>query len=96
MFQFFVKVGARDTGATGQFAWWDISGGIGRDGTIASTAIIGTNVTNTGNSGGNSAGWTCVVQAENATNGALQILVSAPAGTGPVRFAASVQMIRVA
>lgn len=96
MFQFFVKVGARDTGATGQFAWWDISGGIGRDGTIASTAIIGVNVTNTGNSGGNSAGWTCVVQAENVTNGALQILVSAPAGTGPVRFAASVQMIRVA
>ena len=95
-YQFRASIVARDTGTTGQFAWWNVVGGIKKDGTVASTALIGANVIDTGNSGGNSAGWTATVGAESVTNGAIQILVAAPAGTGPVRFVATVQLTRVA
>jgi hypothetical protein len=97
MLQFTVKVSARDTGAAGQFAWWNIVGGIGRSATDVTTTLVGANVSQAGNSGGSSAGWTCVVQADaSAGNGRMQILVSAPAGTGPVRFVASVYLTRSA
>jgi len=95
MLQFVIKVSARDTGATGQFAWWHIVGGVSRDASAATTALVGAAVANAGNSGGNSAGWTCAVQT-NTTDGSLQILVAAPAGTGSVRFVASAQLTRVA
>ena len=94
-YQFHIQVIARDTGVANQYAWWNIVGGIERDSGGATTAIIGTNVVDTGNSGGNSAGWTCVAQA-NAVDGRLEILVSAPNGTGPVRFGANATLMRVA
>jgi hypothetical protein len=94
-FQYDIRVIVRDTGTTGQYAWFTRSGGIYRDTTVASTAIIGTNVTNTGTTGGDAASWTCTVQAENSTNGALQILVNAPQGTGPIYAVASIKLIRV-
>ena len=97
MLQFIVKVSARDTGAAGQFAWWNITGGIGRSATDVTTTLVGANVSQAGNSGGNSAGWTCVVQADATVgNGRMQILVSTPASGGTVRFVASVYLTRSA
>jgi len=95
-YQFSIKVIAKeDTAGSTQCAWWTIEGGICRGAAAINTALVGANVVNTGNAGGNSAGWTCVAQA-NTTNGSLQILVSAPAGTGAVRFVATTRLTRVA
>lgn len=94
-YQFRISVIARDTGATGQYAFWNVVGGISRDAASSTTALIGSLTTDSGNSGGSAAGWTCVVQA-NTASGYLQILVSAPAGTGPVRFVATAHLTRVA
>ena len=94
-YQFRISVIAKDTGATGQAAFWNVIGGIYRDVAASTTALIGALTTDTGTTGGNSAGWTCTVQA-NTTSGYLQILVSAPAGTGPVRFVATAHLTRVA
>jgi hypothetical protein len=94
-YQFRLRVIAKEaTAGSTQCAWWDIVGGIIRGAAAINTAIVGANVVNTGNAGGNSAGWTCVAQA-NTTNGSLQILVSAPAGTGTIRFVATGQLTRV-
>ena len=97
MLQFTVKVSARDNNTAGQFAWWNITGGIGRSATDVTTTLVGVNVTDTGNSGGNSAGWTCVVTADaTAGNGRMRIQVSTPASGGTVRFVASVYLTRSA
>ena len=95
-FQFTARVVAKEfTAGSTQCAWWNITGGIIRGATALSTTLVGANVIDTGNAGGNSAGWTCVAQA-NTTLGSLQILVSAPAGTGAIRFVATVHLTRVA
>lgn len=97
MLQFIVKVAARDTLSAGNFAWWHIIGGIKRDATDVTTSLVGVNTVTTGSLGANAATWTCVVQADaTGGRGSLQILVSAPSGTGPVRFVASVYLTRVA
>lgn len=94
---FTARIVARDSFTAGQFAWWQISGAIGRNAGATTTTLIGTNVTSTGNTGGNSAGWTCVITADaTASNGRLQITVSNPASGGSVRFVAAVNLTRVA
>jgi len=90
-----IQIVARDTGTTGQNAYWFIRGAIKRDVGVATTAIVGTNFVATQNSAGNSAGWTCVAVADSATNGALQINVSNPTSTGAVRWVASITLVRV-
>ena len=93
--QFTIRVIAKEaTVGSTQCAWWNINGGIIRGTGVGTTTLVGANVVDTGNAGGNSAGWTCVAQA-NVIDGALQILVSAPAGTGTIRFVASVNFTRV-
>ena len=95
-YQFSVRVVAKEaTAGSTQCAWWHIVGGIIRGAAAVNTALVGANVVGTGNAGGDSAGWTCVAQA-NTTDGSLQILVSAPAGTGTIRFVATTQLTRVA
>jgi len=94
-YQFVLRVVAKETTAgSTQCAWWHIVGGITRGAAAVNTAIVGANVSSTGNAGGNSATWTCVAQA-NTTNGSLQILVSAPAGASTVRFVGTTQLTRV-
>ena len=94
-YQFCARIIAKEnTASSTQCAWWTIEGGIIRGAAANNTAIVGANVVNTGNAGGNSAGWTCVAQA-NIINGSLEILVSAPAGTGTIRFVGTVQLTRV-
>ena len=94
-YQFSVKVMARDVGAVNS-AWWKIEGGIERRVGEATTALVGVPVTDTGNSGGSAAGWTCTVAADgSAGKGSLQILVTAPGATGTVNFVASVHLAMV-
>jgi hypothetical protein len=56
-------------------AWWNIRGGITRNTGAASTAIVGSNTVETGNTGGAAAGWAFTISADT-TNGSLKLLGS--------------------
>lgn len=87
-YQFKIRVVALDTGAAGQVAWWDLTGGIVRGVGAGTTTLVGANVAITQNAGGNSAGWVLNVSAD-AVNGALIIEGTVPASVGDVNFSAT-------
>lgn len=94
---FNIRVAARDTGLVNNFAWFDFSGCIKRDVGAATTALVGAVTTvASGNTGGGSAAWTCVVAAN--VGGRLTITVNSPAasGTGPCRWVATCGFTKVA
>jgi hypothetical protein len=90
-----VRVVAIDTGAAGQVAWWDVTGGLYRGAGAATTVQVGANVAITQNLGGNSAGWLLNISAD-AVNGSLLIEGTVPASVGDVRYVATGYLTPVA
>lgn len=84
-YHFKLRVIAIDTGAAGQVAWWDLTGGLYRGAGAGTTALVGANVAFTQNLGGNSAGWLLDVNAD-AINGSLLIEGTVPASVGDVNY----------
>jgi hypothetical protein len=90
-----VRVVAIDTGAAGQVAWWDVTGGLYRGAGAATTVQVGANVAITQNLGGNSAGWVLNISAD-AVNGSLLIEGTVPVSVGDVRYVATGYLTPVA
>jgi hypothetical protein len=94
---FNIRVAARDTGLVNNFAWFDFSGCIKRDVGAATTALVGAVTTvASGNTGGGSATWTCVVAANVGGRLTITVVTPAASGTGPCRWVATCGFTKVA
>jgi hypothetical protein len=91
-FRFNIMIMARDIGSTDS-RWWDFNGGIIKDTTALSTALVGSNAANTGFNSLNAQGWAATATADT-TNGALAITVTGALGV-TIRWVAVVNLCRV-
>jgi hypothetical protein len=95
MYTFNIMVTAKEYTSGTDSAWWHVRGGITRDTGAATTAIVGTNTTETGATGG-AATWTFTATADT-TNGSLKLEVqNVGAGGGTnVKWVAVVEVAKV-
>jgi hypothetical protein len=91
-FRFTVMIMARDVAST-DARWWEFRGGILKDTTALSTALIGSNVGDTGFNSPGSQTWVATATADT-TNGALAITVTGALGV-TIRWVATVHLTRV-
>jgi len=92
MYTFNIMVTAKEYTPAADSAWWHVRGGITRDTGAATTAIVGTNTTETGAAGG-AGTWTFTATADT-TNGSLKLEVQGAPGIN-VKWVAVVEVAKV-